>query len=73
MKNEKTRALERVFHRAVARGDVAQVKDLITAGVDIDVEDDKGNTALYLLARSRHDGLLTTLMEARADKGRRSC
>ncbi|HYG11937.1 MAG TPA: ankyrin repeat domain-containing protein [Pyrinomonadaceae bacterium] len=58
---------------AAERGDVAQVKQLIAAGADVNEKDKWGHTALMWAARKGHAEIARALVEARADMNVRDC
>ena len=48
-------------------GNAGTVRDMITAGANVNVKDEHGNTALIEAARNGHDGVVRTLLAAGAD------
>ena len=58
---------------AAERGDAAQVRKLIAAGVDLNERDRSGYTALVWAARNGSTEVAKTLIEARADMNARDC
>ena len=58
---------------AAERGDAAQVRKLIAAGVDLNQRDKSGYTALVWAARNGNTGVAKALIEARADLNARDC
>ena len=58
---------------AAERGDAAQVKKLIAAGVDLNERDKSGYTALTWAARNGNTEVAKALAEARADLNARDC
>jgi ankyrin repeat protein len=58
---------------AAERGDAAQVKKLIEAGVDLNARDKSGYTALVWAARNGNKEVAKALIEARADMNARDC
>ena len=57
------------LHRAVANGDIEQVKSLIANGVDINAKDNEGRTALTLAKEKEHKEIVMLLRmhEAKED------
>jgi ankyrin repeat protein len=55
------------WERAVRRGDVQAVRDLLRAGTDVDARDRHGQTALMLAAHRGHGEIAALLVEAGAD------
>ena len=55
------------IHIAAQTGDQAQVKVFLSQGIDINVEDDKGNTPLFYAIRDSHDELAQFLIDQGAD------
>ena len=55
------------WERAVTHGDVEGVRELLTAGVDVDARNRYGQTALMLGARQGHLKIVEALVEAGAD------
>lgn len=58
---------------AAERGDAAQVRKLIAAGVDLNERDKTGYTALVWAARNGNTEVAKALIEARADLNARDC
>lgn len=58
---------------AAERGDAAEVKKLIAAGVDLNERDKSGYTSLVWAARNGSTGVAKALIEARADTNARDC
>jgi ankyrin repeat protein len=58
---------------AAERGDAAQVRELITSGVDLNERDKSGYTALVWTARNGSTEVAKALIEARADMNARDC
>ncbi len=58
---------------AAERGDAAQVKKLIAAGVDLNERDHAGYTALVWAARNGNTEVAKALIAARADMNARDC
>jgi ankyrin repeat protein len=58
---------------AAERGDAAQIKKLIAAGVDLNERDKSGYTALTWAARNGNTEVARALIEARADVNSRDC
>lgn len=55
------------LHNAAEYGDIDKVKELITNGVNIDIEDDVLTTPLHLAARNGHSQMATLLIRNKAD------
>jgi len=55
------------WERAVRRGDVQAVREMLGAGSDVNSRDRHGQTALMLAAHHGHRELVETLVEAGAD------
>jgi uncharacterized protein len=55
------------WERAVRRGDVQAVRELLRAGIDVDARDRHGQTALMLAAHRGHGEIAALLVEAGAD------
>lgn len=55
------------WERAVRRGDVQVVGELLRVGIDVDARDRHGQTALMLAARRGHGEIVAQLIEAGAD------
>jgi len=55
------------FIRAIHFGDTASVTALLKQGLDLDVRDPLGRTALMLAASSEHGAIVDLLLEAGAD------
>ena len=58
---------EMALHEIVEIGDGEQLKELIPRGVDVNVKDCEGNTALAIAARSGHIDCVNILITAGAD------
>merc|ERR1740123_2337179 len=58
--------------KAARRGKVAELERLLTSGVDPNVRDDWGQTALFQAASAGHAQAVASLMLARADPTRTS-
>ncbi len=54
------------YHRAAEKGDESAVLDFIRAGMEIDVEDEKGNTAFRYAAMANQSILVMTLLDHQA-------
>ncbi|MBC8217089.1 MAG: ankyrin repeat domain-containing protein, partial [Planctomycetes bacterium] len=61
------KAAETSIHAAAILGDQAQVKVFLDQGIDVDVNDDKGNTSLFYAVRESHDELSRFLIDQGAD------
>ena len=59
---------EVMFLDAAAFGDEKDLKNMIKNNVNINVQDDVGNTALILASSEGHDVIVEILLEANADK-----
>ena len=55
------------WERAVRRGDVQAVRELVRSGADVDARDRHGQTALMLAAHRGHREIVELLVEAGAD------
>ena len=55
------------WERAVRRGDVQAVRELLRSGADVDARDRHGQTALMLAAHRGHAEIAVLLVEAGAD------
>lgn len=55
------------WERAVRRGDVQAVRELLRTGTDVDARDRHGQTALMLAAHRGHAEIVGLLVEAGAD------
>jgi len=55
------------WERAVRRGDVQAVRELLRSGADVDARDRHGQTALMLAAHRGHEEIAVLLAEAGAD------
>jgi len=58
---------DRKLLRAAAAGDVAEVKQCLNSGADVNVKDDKGQTPLVLASASGHTAIASILLDKRAD------
>jgi len=58
---------EKALHKALAEGDVALAKSLISEGVEVDEEDENGETALTIACRNGHKELVELLIKEGAD------
>ena len=56
---------------ASSRGDLVKVRELITAGADINHVDNKGRTPLYIASETGHVEVVRELLQA--EIGRVSC
>jgi hypothetical protein len=56
--------------KAAGDGDAAAVARLLAAGVDVDVADSAGRTALYLASKHGHLAVVEELLEAKAHRRR---
>lgn len=56
-----------VWERAVRRGDVQLIRELLGAGADLDARDRHGETALMLAAHRGHGDIAALLVEVGAD------
>lgn len=61
-----TNAQETIF-MAAERGNLAQVKNLLDAGISVDAQDKDGNTALYAAAYNGHTDIVKELLAQYAD------
>ncbi len=59
--------MTREFFAAIENGDVPKVREFISAGVDINVEDDDGNTALLTASWSGNKEIVELLLANGAD------
>jgi ankyrin repeat protein/beta-lactamase regulating signal transducer with metallopeptidase domain len=55
------------LHQAAAKGDIEQVRSLISKGVDVNETDQTGQTALHLAARHGHKAVVELLLDRDAD------
>lgn len=55
------------WERAIRRGDVQAVRDLLRSGTDVNARDRHGQTALMLAAHHGHGEIAAILVEAGAD------
>jgi len=63
-----TKAVDKVaFFAAVRAGDLAKVKAMLDAGVDVNTKNDYGATALVYAAEKGHVNILKLLIERKAD------
>ena len=56
-----------VWEDAIKRGDVANVRDLLERGIDVDARDRYGQTGLMLAAHAGHGEVVATLIDHRAN------
>ncbi|MBN2493615.1 MAG: ankyrin repeat domain-containing protein [Deltaproteobacteria bacterium] len=64
--------LDAAFLHAVNVGNIAKVKKLLDRGVNINARDDRGNTALHLIACSDHHSLMILLLSKGIDANAQS-
>ncbi len=57
------------LHSAAARGDTQTLSDLIKGGAPVNLENERGETPLYLAIVNRHLGVVELLLEHEADMG----
>ena len=55
------------LHHAANNGDYHLIRQILSEGVDVDVQDDNGWTALYFAAQSNHFETIDLLLEYKAD------
>jgi ankyrin repeat protein len=56
-----------VFHWAAQEGKLDLIKTMISHGIDVDVKDKKGQTALFVAARNNHLEIVNLLIQGGAD------
>ena len=66
--NEQNKLNEKLIE-AVGRGNTEQVRELLDAGADINIQDKFGETALMRAAAWGHTGVMELLIRAGADPG----
>ena len=59
--------MENAWERAITRGDVEAVRELLRAGADVNARDRHGQTALMLAAHRGYRELVAILVEGGAD------
>lgn len=59
--------MDAAWERAVTRGDVEAVRQLLRSGADVDARDRYGQTALMLVAHRGHREMVETLVGSGAD------
>ncbi len=59
--------MDAVWERAVKRGDVERVRQLLRSGADVNARDRYGQTALMLAAHRGHREMVDTLIQSGAD------
>ena len=56
-----------VFFNAVSGGNIKQVKDLISTGIDVNILNEDGDTALIIASKNDHLEIVKVLIAAGAD------
>jgi ankyrin repeat protein len=69
----KEQKLARALFAAVTKGDIEELNNPIKQGIQLDIEDDKGRTPLYIAARKGHLHIVSRLLEINTGLANRAC